>query len=412
MDLSFDFSPGDLVAKRYRVVRPIGIGGSAQVYRAHRLDDDVEVALKVMHETDPSGVGRQRFEREAALVQRFRHPNVVGMHDFGHTDGGQPFIVFTLLRGRSLKGAIKKEGALGAERAGRITLDVLGALIEAHELGIIHRDIKPANIFLARESHGEAAQVLDFGLAKALFGDEQMLLETLTRTGYRLGTPRYMSPEMARGKPAGPPSDLYGLGLVLAEMVSGNFVVEGSSQIEVLMAHASADPLDIAMEVRQSAFGAVIERSLAKDLDVRYRTAIQMRADVEAVLRGGTGAAAADLDATMLVPQQQVSFVPPAAAATPQPVVDEEPAPITQRLDDLATASAAPPPSSTIPITPDIAAQVARASAQPLSRALPSSSQIATTRMSSSNGKRIFTVLVFLLLAVVAAFAGYMLARG
>jgi serine/threonine protein kinase len=405
MELDFDYRPGDLVAKRYRVVRPIGIGGSAQVYRAHRLDDDVEVALKVMHETDPSGVGRQRFEREAALVQKFRHPNVVGMHDFGHTDGGQPYIVFTLLRGRSLKGAIKKEGALDPNRSGRITLEVLSALLQAHQQGIIHRDIKPANIYLARTTQGESAQVLDFGLAKALFGDEKMLLETLTRTGYRLGTPRYMSPEMARGKPAGPPSDLYGLGLVLAEMISGKFVVEGTSQIEVLMAHASADPLDIPVEARQSAYGAIIERSLAKDLNVRYRTALQMRADVEAVMQGGAGAPPAELDATMLLPQNQISFVPPV----------EEP-PTVDMAEPAANApSVAPsvPPTGTVPMTPELAAQLARVGeAPPTESSKPTSSQIPTQRVATSNTSNVKLVIVFAVLAVVAALAGYLLARG
>lgn len=232
------------------------------------------VALKVMHEHDRTGVGRKRFEREAALVKKLRHPNVVEIYDYGHTDDGLPFLVFEVLEGQSLKEALA-EGAFGEARAGRVALSVLDALIAAHALGIIHRDIKPGNIFL-RQAPGETVQVLDFGLAKALVGDK-IETATLTKTGYRLGTPRYMSPEMARGLPVEEASDLYSLGLVLAEMIAGRPVIEGDIHVQIILEHASDEPLSLPAELDGSPLEAVVERALAKDPAKRFRTAAEMR---------------------------------------------------------------------------------------------------------------------------------------
>jgi serine/threonine-protein kinase len=335
----FDYRAGDQVAGSYLVIRPIGLGASAAVYRAKHLARSGHVALKVMHETDPSGVGKQRFEREAALVQKLRHPHVVQLLDYGHTEAGQPFIAFELLEGSSLRQVIKGEAPLEPLRIARVALEVLDALDAAHRLGIVHRDIKPANIFMS--THG-SARVLDFGLAKALFGEEQELLETLTRTGYRLGTPRYMSPEMARGHRAEEPSDVYSFGLVMAEMIAGSPIVAGNSQIDVLMAHASADQLALGPAVMSSPFAAVVQRAVAKSLAVRYPSAMQMRADVVAVAErleqdGGEQDALSStlpLDdvplaelragATVPIPPQVPAFAP--SPPLPQPQVAPPPA--------------------------------------------------------------------------------------
>ena len=253
------------------------------MYRATHPSLPEEVAFKVMHEHDPSGVGRPRFAREAALLQKLDHPHVVKMLDYGFTEAGLPYIVFELLRGRSLFAAIKRFGAFDPTRAGRIALQLLDALGAAHQLGIVHRDIKPGNVYLCSGHDGDFAKLLDLGLAKALEGDGPET-DTITGTGYRLGTPRYMSPEMARGQKVGAQGDLYALGLVLAEMLAGEPVVKGNIQVDVLMAHGSAAPIAVDEVVKASPFASVIARALAKDLAVRYRTAMQMHADVQAAL--------------------------------------------------------------------------------------------------------------------------------
>ena len=300
------------MAARFRVEATIGRGGAGTVYRARRLDNDEAIALKVMHDRDASGVELQRFEREAKAAQRLRHDNAVRIFELGYLDDGRPFIVYELLRGRSLKLALKRHGAMGALRAARITYEMLDALVFAHSVGIVHRDIKPANIFLAQvvsQPGGEPTEVsklLDLGLATEPDGEQGAVL---TLTGHRLGTPRYMSPEMARGQCVGPASDLYSLALVAAEMVTGRAVLSQKMQIELLMAHAGEQPHVLQPEVLASPLGAPIERALAKDLSVRYRTAVQMRADVEAVLQQlqqrGDGAdppmASADLAPTMMM---------------------------------------------------------------------------------------------------------------
>ncbi len=272
---SQDLRVGDRV-QDYRIRRVLGRGGAGTVYEAERGGH--EVALKIMHDHDPSGVGRKRFVREAALVQRLHHPHVIALLDFGYTEGGLPFLVFELYRGQSLKAQLRRAGPFPYGDAGAIVLQLLDAMIAAHAMGIIHRDIKPANIFLVEGHERPFVKVLDFGLAKALEG-EGPEIATITDTGYRLGTPRYMSPEMARGQRVGELGDVYALGLVFAEMLSGEPVVKAASQIDVLMAHAADAALPLDAPVSQSPFVSIIERAIAKT-PAQRPSAMAMRADV------------------------------------------------------------------------------------------------------------------------------------
>ena len=267
----------------YRIRRALGRGGAGTVYEAEAEGSSEPVALKVMHESDPSGVGRRRFTREAALVKKLVHPHVVDMVGFGHAEWGAPYIAFELLHGHSLKQRLKKTGPLSVADAGKVILQVLDALVAAHALGIIHRDIKPANIFVCDGHQDTYTKVLDFGLAKALWG-EGAEVASITDTGYRLGTPRYMAPEMARGQPMGAPGDLYAVGLVLAEMITGAPVVKGKSQVDVLMTHASHDALALDEAAKQSPFAIPILRALKKDASARYATAGEMHRVVKDAL--------------------------------------------------------------------------------------------------------------------------------
>ncbi|MCC6526272.1 MAG: serine/threonine protein kinase [Polyangiaceae bacterium] len=315
-----DFQPGTVLGG-YRIVGYLGQGGCATVFEAERADG-LHVALKRMHAFDPGDVAPHRFAREIALLTRLRHPNVVPLLDYGQGEDEVPFLVLELLAGVSLKEAIRDQGPFDVARTGRVALQVLDALAAAHALGIVHRDIKPANIFVCRAPDGsDLVRVLDFGLGKALVGDAPDL-QTLTRTGFRVGTPRYMSPEMARGQRAAEPGDLYGLALVIAEMLHGKPLVTARASIEVMLAHSSPEPLPLPESVTRSPLHRVIARGLAKPLDIRYRTALQMRADLEACL-GAPHAApahAAPDDDEAPPPSQGASFdlVPTALFRPPE----------------------------------------------------------------------------------------------
>lgn len=262
---------------RYRIERVLGRGGGGSVYLAES-DTGEDVALKVMHEHDLAGVARKRFEREADFVKKLQHPNIVRLLDFGYTrDTRLPYICFSYLEGLTVKEALRRDGPFSLRRIIRITREALDALEAAHDMGIIHRDIKPTNVFLERRAGEEVVQILDFGLAKALEGER---LETtgLTRTGYRLGTPRYMSPEMARGEAVVEASDIYSLGLVLAEMITGHPVITDDMHVAIMLEHASDKPLQLAPEVHASPLSAIVRHAVAKHVGQRYRDAVEMRA--------------------------------------------------------------------------------------------------------------------------------------
>jgi eukaryotic-like serine/threonine-protein kinase len=293
-------SAAKLVAGRYRLERRIGRGGSGSVYAAHDLANGRSVALKRMRADERSGVGRQRFEREVAVLQSLSHPNVVPVLDHGHDDRGLPFIVFPLLSGCSLKSLIAREGALSPRRTARIAVEVLSALEAMHAHGVLHRDLKPDNIFLCHDSGEEKVWVLDFGLAKAL--GEQRFDPKLTAVGLRVGTPRYMSPEMARGETVGEASDLYALALVMAEMICGKPLLAVAPAPELLQAHASSRSLQLPDAVLTSPLFPVLQRALSKAPSVRYRTALQMRADVDALL--------SELEAGARIPPKRADLAP------------------------------------------------------------------------------------------------------
>ncbi len=337
MSVAVQIDAGTVIAARYRVESSIGEGGFGGVYRAVNVETGQVVALKLLPARHtPRETEVKRFQREAALVTRLDHPNIVKTLDYGHTGDGVPFIAFELLEGVSLREKLIAEGALSVSRAGRIVVQVLNGLEHAHGLMIVHRDIKPANIFLCAGRDSDFVRVLDFGVAKALTPDNTNLTK-LTSTGQFIGTPAYMSPEQVRGGDITPSSDLYSLGPVLSELVTGKKVAQGDSEIDVLMTHMSAGPLPLTEAVLESPFAEVIRRATEKEPSARYESAGEMRAAIEAVLaqRGA------------------VSSTGPAriAPATPAPAVAPDvPAPaadtVAAGLRRATTALADPPPSA------------------------------------------------------------------
>jgi eukaryotic-like serine/threonine-protein kinase len=322
---------GRVIAGRYRIDAPIGAGGFGAVWRCTNTTDGSIVALKMLHVIHTHReVEVKRFQREAALVTRLDHPNVVKTLDYGHDDEGAPFIVFELLAGAALKDTIKSEGALAPARATAILRQVLAALEHAHGFGIVHRDIKPANIFLCAGGEPDFVRVLDFGIAKALLPEDQNLTK-LTNTGSIIGTPHYMAPEQIRGDAIGPTVDLYALGLVLAEVLTGRRVVQATTEIDVMMWHMDPGPIAFSDAVRASPFFEVIRRATEKAPAARFQSAADMRAALDLAAQGA------------------VSLSRPIPASIPQPI-----APVA--APSAPPVQAPPPPSNTGKIVAIVAA--------------------------------------------------------
>jgi serine/threonine protein kinase/Tfp pilus assembly protein PilF len=221
----------------YRILEPLGEGGMGTVYLAEDTHLGRRVAVKFPSLSSDSHDYRARFLREARAVSELSHPGIATLFDYGETEEGRPFLVMELARGRSLSDLMQK-GELNLQRAVAIVSDVASALVEAHARGVIHRDIKPSNIMI--DDNGQV-KVLDFGLAKQLTKDHvlssepeaQTLLSTETRSGVVLGTPAYLSPEQALSGAVDARSDLFALGTLLYEAITGKTPFAGNSFIEI-----------------------------------------------------------------------------------------------------------------------------------------------------------------------------------
>ena len=273
-------APGARVGDRYRVERRIGEGGFGTVYAAVREVDGARVALKILAAELACESGSEaRFRREAELASRLGHPNAVRVLDHGRDESGRSFIAFELLEGRSLD-ALIAVGPLAPERAAAITIEVLDALAEAHAIGIVHRDLKPSNVFLVG-GPAQSVKVLDFGIAKSM---NPGTVPGLTQTGVLLGTPAYMAPEQIAGLPTGPATDLYALGIVLAEMLLGRSLVPAEAEpLELLRARLRGDPLPVPPALRATPLGAIVRRATSSLQSERYASAAEMRAALVAV---------------------------------------------------------------------------------------------------------------------------------
>jgi serine/threonine protein kinase len=241
------YAVGTTIRNKYRILAKVGKGGMGHVYKAlHLLFNEVR-ALKVM---DPSLTQREdfvrRFLREAFVARRLQHPNAVHVDDIDQTDDGRHCIVMEFIDGRMLRDVIEREGPLPAARACSIVKQVASALAAAHKLGIIHRDIKPENIALVKSEQGDLVKVLDFGITKLREGElkEEAGAMALTATGtvFAIGTPEYMSPEQVRLKELDGRSDLYSLGIVFYEMLTGELPFHAQSQAEWFLAHVGEAP--------------------------------------------------------------------------------------------------------------------------------------------------------------------------
>lgn len=236
---------GHTLDDKYRIEARLGIGGMGTVYRARHLLIDRAVAVKVLSQRFVEDEAAQmRFRREAKAAGRLQHQNAVAVTDFGQTTDGYVYIVMELLEGRTLRDVLAKEAPLDSARAVALMLQTSAAVAAAHEAGIIHRDLKPANIFIVHNSEVPAVvKVLDFGIAKlAAETLEEDEAHTLTQVGAMIGTPRYMSPEQCDGAELTPAADVYSLGVILYEMLTGMVPFSGSTPLAIAMKHTSEAP--------------------------------------------------------------------------------------------------------------------------------------------------------------------------
>ena len=268
---------GTLLNGRYRLEARIGTGGMSTVYRA--LDETLErqVAIKLMNREIASDSDQlERFRREARAVAQLSHPHIVGVIDAGE-DAGRPYIVFEYVEGETLKERIRRLGQLPVGEAVAYAIEIARALGAAHARHIVHRDVKPQNVLIDEEG---SAKVTDFGIARTL--DE----EGLTQDGRVLGTTDYVSPEQALGHDVTGQSDLYSLGVVLYEMLTGTVPFRGENQVSVAMKHVR-DELPDVRDLRPEAsasLAAVVDRATAKDLRERYRNDEELVDDLAEVL--------------------------------------------------------------------------------------------------------------------------------
>ncbi len=265
----------------------ISVGGMGRVYRAEQRMLNRTVAVKVIHPhllSDESSA--MRFMNEARAASMLNHPNSVSVIDFGRTDDGQPYLVMEYLQGKDLGRIAHDEGPLPLSRISNVLHQVLAALADAHELGIVHRDLKPENILVeALRRGGDRVKVVDFGLAKL---KESTLDTKVTSPGIVCGTPDYMAPEQGRGDEIDGRADLYAVGIILYELLTGRLPFHGENPTQVVMMHLTApvpDPRDAAPQrPLHPALTKVLFRSLEKSADARYQDATEFADALEAAL--------------------------------------------------------------------------------------------------------------------------------
>src|SRR6188508_612068 len=268
---------GTLLSGRYRLDAQVGAGGMSTVYRAFDSTLERRVAIKLMHRDIAADSDQlERFRREARAVAQLSHPHIVGVIDAGEEDG-RPYIVFEYVEGETLKDRIRRLGRLPVDEAIAYAIEIARALSAAHARGIVHRDVKPQNVLVDEEG---SAKVTDFGIARSM--DDS----GLTAEGRVLGTTDYVSPEQALGHDVNGQSDIYSLGIVLYEMLTGEVPFKGENHVAVAMKHVKDQLPDVQAKRPEvsATLASVLDHMTEKDVAHRYSDVPSLVADLEEAL--------------------------------------------------------------------------------------------------------------------------------
>ena len=288
---------GRMLGGRYRIDRKLGQGGMGTVHIAEHVHMEKPVAVKILRaELASDETAAARFKREAKGASRIDHENCVAVTDFGRESDGTLYLVMELIEGETLWQIVHDSGAIGARRVGCIGAQIARALVAAHGEGVVHRDLKPENVMVVqREDKKDHVKVLDFGLAKLLEGDDGKSVTALTRAGAVFGTPRYMSPEQAEGRPTDHRTDIYSLGIILYEMATGTVPFDDESMVALLSKHVNEAPEPPRQRCPEAgidpALESIILRCLEKDPDARHDSARDLLEDLSRLrsVAGGAG---------------------------------------------------------------------------------------------------------------------------
>jgi eukaryotic-like serine/threonine-protein kinase len=347
---------GRTVNDRYRIVGAIGQGGMGRVYKAVQSPLDRVVALKILgagHDRDPNFY--KRFFLEASVTAKLTHPNTITLYDYGRTEDGIFFIAMEYLDGRTLSQAMQQDGPLAQERVIHIAQQICRSLREAHALGIIHRDLKPANVMLLRQHDDhDFVKVLDFGLVKFFHGDNPE--GDITNAGTFMGSPHYIAPEQARNQGPDQRCDIYSLGILLYQMLTGKVPFTAPNPVDIILKHLHDAPVPPRTARPGFAIDAELEaivlRCMAKDRADRFQSMDELLVALKVLRQRLTGSSGPPGGSAPATPEK---LHPVAARTAPLPEASSTPADAMQ-LVELAPAArpAAPRPP---PPPPDAAGE-------------------------------------------------------
>jgi serine/threonine-protein kinase len=280
---------GRVFLGRYEAIRLLGEGGMGKVYLAKQTDLGRQVVVKVMHDhVAADDKFRERFQRETLLMARFQHPYAVTLYDASLSDPSGPCIVMEYVRGINLEALLERSGRLSPGRVGRLTGQLCEVLHAAHEEGMIHRDLKPSNLMIVdHDSPREKIKVMDFGLAKLL---DDRIIKNVTESNFdfAIGTPGYICPEQVRGEEVDHRGDIYSVGCIMYELLTGRLPFLGPTSMDLMLAHATEPPpsfRDLELDgVIPSAVEAVVMTALEKDPAIRPQTARELAERYETAL--------------------------------------------------------------------------------------------------------------------------------